>query len=253
MNKWHHTTKLTATIDHSVDAAESIRILYARPLDPTISIPPYYAGQYAYIHIPDIEPRPFSIASAPHESSLQFHIRNTGSGISAHIAQHIKQGSTITIELPHGHACYTPQQHNAAITIIAGGSGLSQARSIIAAALHHNPTTPITLFAGNKTRADNYLHGLLTSWQESHPSLNYIPILSEEQHKEFIFGNVGEIAAKEIKNSHIKNMPDIYALNHPLYIAGPPPMVHATARELDIIGINANSIFSDSLPPKKAI
>ncbi len=233
---------LEVIVDHAVDATPSIRILHARPKDPSHSLPAYQAGQYAYIKLPGFEPRAFSIASAPHESSLQFHIRNAGHGASAYAMENLHKGSIIDLQMPFGTCTYDPAQKNIddGITVIVGGAGLSQARSIVFTALHHYPDRPVTLYIGHKTRADSYLHGLFTTWQADHKYFQYHPVLSDEVVESFSHGLVGDIAAKDLAL--------VDQNKSPIYIAGPPAMVTATADALMHIGIDRKRLYSDMLP-----
>lgn len=224
-----------AVIDSVIEASPSINIVHIAPqID---IIPVFHAGQYAYVQFPGFDPKPFSIAARPGQNILEFHIRNSGAGASAHVAAHLKKGDPVSIEMPFGTCFYKPEKHKDGIIVIAGGSGLSQAKAIIEQALHAKTDKSITLYAGTRTKVESYLHEFFLDISKSHANVRYVPALSDEILSGFSHGVVGALAAQDI------------ALDDPstIFIAGPPIMVRYTAQLLYDKGIAKTKIHSDLL------
>src|ERR1035437_9404479 len=74
---------------------------------------PFSAGQYVHLALPGFDARPYSIASAPHEPLLEFHVKSTGQGgknsLSAHIVEELKPGSPVSLEGPLGISHWRPE------------------------------------------------------------------------------------------------------------------------------------------------
>ena len=61
---------------------------------------------------------------------------------------------------------------------MAGGSGLSSPKSMIADLLEEGCCLPITLVYGARTRDELYDHDLFVQWAQQHPNFTYVPALS---------------------------------------------------------------------------
>ncbi|MGH6929496.1 MAG: hypothetical protein ACREEV_14355, partial [Dongiaceae bacterium] len=74
------TRPLACRVVELVQATDDVRILrLAQPGDARFA---FRAGQYAKLGFGTLPPRDYSMAGAPHEPLLEFHIRDVGDGAS---------------------------------------------------------------------------------------------------------------------------------------------------------------------------
>lgn len=144
--------RISATIDAIDDRAGGVRIITLAPETPFT----WRAGQYANLGIGGLEPRSFSIASAPaSHGKIVFHIRNSGKGVSARIFD-ARIGDTLTIEGPFGEMTPDPV-HERPVIMVAGGTGIAPMLSIASDILRKGLTDePITLIYGARSEHDIY-------------------------------------------------------------------------------------------------
>lgn len=195
---------------------------------------PFIAGQYVQLALPEFEARAFSIASAPHEALLEFHVKNSGHGLSAHIVEKMTPGSTIHLSGPLGTNHWRPVARP--LLALAGGLGIAPMKSIIDASLHDRSAAPIHLYWGARLRNQLYLDDYFRALAKKHDRFSYIPVLSEE--KEHPHYRSGLISAAVTE--------DFGALGGmSIYMAGPAAMVDATLPLLLQHGAEEEHIFSD--------
>jgi CDP-4-dehydro-6-deoxyglucose reductase len=114
------------------------------------------AGHYVMLVHPDGTGVPFSLASPPRDlPELVLHYRATaGSDDARRVDEILGAGGTVTVEAPLGRCGI--EAIDAPLLILAGGTGVSQARSIL---LEHLPTAsaPVRLYWGVPALEDLYL------------------------------------------------------------------------------------------------
>src|SRR5690606_20098566 len=109
----------------------------------------FSAGQYAKLQFafaPDA-PRDYSMANAPFEPGLEFHVRVLPGGVSGQIRDRLRLGDAVRVSGPFG-TSYLRERHAGAVLAVAGGTGLAPIRSIVRAALHAGLRDPIHLYLG---------------------------------------------------------------------------------------------------------
>ena len=195
---------------------------------------PFNAGQYVHLAVPGFDKRAYSIASAPHEPLLEFHIKNSGKGLSTHIVEALQPGSPITLEGPLGHSHFRPETRP--ILALAGGLGIAPLKSIIEACLHDRAHPPVYLYWGAKVPAQLYLDDYFRGLAKKYPRFSYIPVLSDEKNDpRYRTGLTGAAVAEDFETlSGIS-----------IYMAGPPAMIDATLPLLLHKGAEEDYIFSD--------
>jgi NAD(P)H-flavin reductase len=210
-------------VSHVMDQKDSkLRVLYLKPKD-DIEIPTYQSGQYAMVTFSHFTARPYSIASKPSDDTLQFHIRNSGSGASYYATHDLQIGDECDVSLPYGDTVFIPNDTRH-LVLIAGGSGLAPIYSILHSALEENPNRSIGLYFGVRHADDFYLQETLQNLAEAHPQLHLHLIVSDTTDTPYRHGLVGDIFAQD--DHDIDNMR--------LYTAGPVEMikhVYEVARE----------------------
>ena len=104
---------------------------------------------------------------------------------------------------------------------MAGGSGLSSPKSMIADLLEEGCCLPITLVYGARTRDELYDHDLFVQWAQQHLNFTYVPALSAVDEADAWDGFRGFVhdAAKAKFNNDFRG--------HKAYLCGPPLMIES--------------------------
>jgi CDP-4-dehydro-6-deoxyglucose reductase/ferredoxin-NAD(P)+ reductase (naphthalene dioxygenase ferredoxin-specific) len=213
------------------DIGADMRILKIEP-DLRQKIP-FQPGQYALLSFDGLAPRAFSIASAPQDSFLEFHIRNTGRGETSEKLLALAAGHTVTIDMPHGTNFWRPSARP--ILAIAGGMGIAPLRAILDAHLTADKQVPARLYWGTRSAAHLYLDAQFREWSRRSPQFSYIPVLSDEDHERLRRGFPADAVAEDFQT-----LGDVT-----IYMAGPPQMIDVTLPKLLQIGADPAHIFCD--------
>lgn len=198
---------------------------------------PFLPGQYVRLGLPGFESRPFSIASAPHEPHLEFHIKSSGTpgSLSAHIVEALQPGSPLQLEGPLGEGHWRPTGRP--LLAMAGGLGIAPMKSIVEAALHDRAHPPVHLYWGARQQEQLYLDAHFRDLSRRQGRLSYIPVLSDETGASTARrGTPGRAVAEDF---------DTLA-GFSIYMAGPPAMVEALLPQLLQKGAEEDYIFSDA-------
>jgi CDP-4-dehydro-6-deoxyglucose reductase/ferredoxin-NAD(P)+ reductase (naphthalene dioxygenase ferredoxin-specific) len=216
-----------------VQATDDTRILRLAP--PGGAQFDFRAGQYARLGFGALPPRDYSMANAPHEPLLEFHIRDVGDGASRYAVRRLALGETVTVEGPMGEA-YLRADHSGPIIAIAGGTGLAPMRSVVETALHLGLTQEIGLYFGVRAERDLYLVEHFERLAALHRNFRFIPVIAEPaEASRWRTGLVGDAV--------IADIPD--PAGSKAYLAGPPPMVEAAVAQLRARGLPAADIHAD--------
>ncbi|MDE1151883.1 MAG: FAD-binding oxidoreductase [Micavibrio sp.] len=204
---------------------------------------PFRAGQYALLTAADVEPRAFSIASAPAAPYLEFHVKNSGHGFSAFAFNNLAIGSPVTVDAPWGDHFWRPSARP--LLALAGGVGIAPLKAIVEAQLEHardaKTAAPVHLYWAVRDETHLYLDHFFLSLAEAHPAFAYTPIIAhaDTTHAEGAGRRSGYIGPAV--------MADFASLaGHNIYLAGPAPMVNATLPLLLERGAEKDFIFSDA-------
>lgn len=225
------TFTTTARVLSTKEAAPGIRILTLAPQTPF----PFKAGQYARLTFDGFDERPFSIASAPHLETLEFHIKSLGHGASAYAAEKLAVGETIGLRGPFGHAFLRPEP--TPILAIGGGLGTAPLKSIIESALNLKCAKTIHLYMGGRQASDLYLENHFMDLSAENLHFHATAVLSEPSGRDHHrTGYVGRVAAGDF--TELKGFA--------VYLAGPPAMVADTVPLLLDKGVLRENIFSDA-------
>ncbi len=198
----------------------------------------FSAGQFAKLQFgfaPD-SPRDYSMANAPFEPGLEFHVRVLAGGISAKIGERLRPGDAVRVSGPFG-TSYLREAHPGAILAVAGGTGLAPLRSIVRAALRAGMPGPIHLYVGVREERDVYGEAELRAWEDAHPNLHVHVVLSE--------GSAGaRRRAGVVTDAVAHDFADLAGIH--AYLAGPPAMVDAAAELLRARGVASRDVHADA-------
>lgn len=211
----------------------------------------YQAGQFMLIQVPGVDGyRGWSMASwsAP-AGTLIFNVKLVPNGkMSGWLMAANRMGAPVELFGPMGEAVFD-QKKMTNLLCIAGGSGLAPMLAILSSASEqgHFLHNRAELFFGVRSAADVFALDELGALAEKHgANLRVVIALSEESPEglfdrysqlEFDYGMVDEVVTKHV----VAGRDDVTA-----FLAGPPPMVDATMRQLLLeVKLPPNSIRYD--------
>lgn len=191
----------------------------------------YEPGQY--IEVVHSEQHAYlSIANAPHDNQLEFHLFHAASNAKAQtllqLAQHKKQW---IIKGPYGTCTAKHLNKRKPIIFLARGTGFAPIKAVIEALLAQQTTMPIYLYWSVKTKVDLYLLNVIEAWEKQNNQFHFSPILTEE--------TGSHIPPSVILKQH----PDLS--NYQVYVSGPKPLVMTAYHDFSSQGLQREWFFSD--------
>lgn len=181
----------------------------------------YTAGQFVLIQTPllsdpnDIQPRAYSIASAPSEEELLFVVKlKPGGRFSEFLEKKLDVGTEINMQGPFG--MFTLRDGINDIILVATGSGIAPFRSHIVSTLEKNDQRTIHLLFGVRHEEDLYWVEEFLSLEKKHGNLQIHLCLSGE--------NPGWNGKRGRVTEHIDACMKDPRTTH-LYVCGSPEMV----------------------------
>jgi NAD(P)H-flavin reductase/ferredoxin len=224
--------RLRAQVTNVEQVSPIIKRIFLWPEEPL----EFAAGQFARLRFGNLPARAYSMASAPGEEALEFHIRLIPGGqASEHISTSLSVGDEVEIEGPYGNAHLRPED-DSPLVLVAGSSGLAPAKSIVRTALRNQPERQVHLYFGVRSEAHVYDESELKLLVSRYENLRIDTILSEpDSDTGRRVGNLAEILAEDL-DRHRKAQ---------FYMAGPPEMVDAVSRTVVEFGIARDQIHAD--------
>lgn len=198
--------------------------------------PLYYPGQYLELLIGD-KKYAYSIANYYEYGRLiELHIRVSSKSVSAvKVLNYLESEGMVDANLGLGD-CYIKYLPCHPVVFIVGGTGFSQAKSMIEYLFKYNFAHAIYLYWQVYKRADLYLHGLAEAWQLDNPHFCYRPMVSSQS-------DLGDGSIVTSCKAIIQDVPDIS--NVSVFASGSPDMVYAYFDTLIDNGANSANFYSD--------
>lgn len=182
----------------------------------------FQAGQYVNLTVGELDARAFSLANSPSTGDLiELNIKQVPGGqITGYVHNDLKVGEHVKVVGPYGRF-FTRKSAQIPLIFMAGGSGLSSPKSMIAELLEDDCTLPITLVYGARTRDELYDHDLFVQWTQKYPNFTYVPALSAVEEGDAWDGFRGFVhdAAKTQFDNDFRG--------HKAYLCGPPLMIES--------------------------
>ena len=201
----------------------------------------FKAGQFAQLKVPGTDEwRSYSFAHASQGASdVEFLVRLLPSGaMSDYIRQRGRPGDSIGFRGSKGG--FTLREVTRPLVLMAGGTGLSAILAIAEQLLLQRTSQPIHLNYGVTDSADLVLLGRLEQLAGRHPSFTWRAIVQRPAPN--WHGDVGVV-------TDLLERTPLYGGNVDVYMCGPPAMVDATRRWLQLRGLsNANLYYEKFLP-----
>jgi ferredoxin-NADP reductase/ferredoxin len=196
----------------------------------------FTAGQYARLEFARGIARDYSMANAPGDELLEFHIRLTGGAGSRFVAEKLAVGDQVIVEGPKG-ASYWRERHRGPMLLVAGGTGLAPMLSIARAALAADRAEPVRLYFGVRSERDVYMEDVLAGLAAGHPNFGYEIVLSDPA--DATSRRTGLVTA-----AVAQDWPSFAGCK--AYVAGPPPMVAAATALLTSRGLPLRDLHADA-------
>lgn len=208
----------------------------------------FSAGQYASLEFPFAAGiyRDYSMANGPHESVLEFHIREMpGGAVSAGLGDKLRVGDVVRVSGPLGTA-YLREAHSGPVIAIAGGSGLAPIRSILSTMRRKGLANPVHVYLGVRDERDFYGASELDSIVSGYVGSAAHVVLSEASLPESGGGPSGRRygLVTEAVDADFDSLEGFMA-----YLAGPPVMVEAATALLEHKGVASRDIHADAFYP----
>ncbi|KVV47421.1 phenol hydroxylase [Burkholderia territorii] len=206
-------------IEQLTPTIKSIRLKLSQPIH-------FQAGQYVQLEIPGLgQSRAFSIANAPADvaatGEIELNVRRVPGGLgTSYLHEQLATGDRVRLSGPYGRF-FVRRSAARPMIFMAGGSGLSSPRSMIADLLASGVTAPITLVYGQRNAKELYYHDEFRALAERYPNFTYVPALSEGAPD--AGGDVAQGFVHDVAKTHF----DGDFSGHQAYLCGPPAMIDA--------------------------
>ena len=176
----------------------------------------FLAGQFAVLALSGFPAREYSFANRPGSPELEFHIRSRPGGhVSTHFYERSRRGDRFSLNGPFGNA-YLRKEHPGPITLVAGGTGLAPAKSILNDALAMQPARLIDLYFSVRWQRDLYFDDQFWKLAGQHGHFRFHPIVTYEPDTPY---------PRDIFAVMAENIADFRATK--IYTCGPPALVRA--------------------------
>ncbi|PTL83139.1 2Fe-2S iron-sulfur cluster-binding protein [Vitiosangium sp. GDMCC 1.1324] len=201
----------------------------------------YRPGQYVSLLRADGLARSYSIASQPHEESLELHVRRIAGGrMSGWLFEEARPGDALDLQGPAGECFYVPGRPEQPLLLAGTGTGLAPLYGIVRDALAQGHTGPIWLFHGAVEASGLYLVEELRELQSRYSQLHYRPCVLRGQERVGI--SVGAVDAL-IKEA----CPRLTGWR--AWLCGNPDLVLSLRKKLFLAGLSLKDIHADAFLP----
>lgn len=223
---------LKAIVTAIDDATHDIKRLRLKPSKRMDCSP----GQYAQLQFTPAHSRPYSMAGLCTDDEMEFHVRVVPGGqVSGYVAHQLKVGDTVKISGPLGSA-YLRRKNTDPMLCVAGGTGLAPILSIVRGALHHGMRNDMHLYLGVRSARDVYGMEWLQALQCAMPNLQLHTVVASGGSAHHRQGLVTQAIAQDWTS--LKGFR--------AYICGAPPMVEASTRLAQRLGVAPQTIYADA-------
>ncbi|WNG61654.1 2Fe-2S iron-sulfur cluster binding domain-containing protein [Archangium gephyra] len=223
-----------AALERLSDSVLCVRLRPEKPLE-------YRPGQYVSLIRADGLARSYSLASQPHEETLELHVRRTAGGrMSGWLFDEARPGDTLELQGPAGECFYVPGRPEQPLLLAGTGTGLAPLYGILQDALSHGHTGPIWLFHGALETSGLYLVEELRALQSCYSQLQYRPCVLKGQERVGV--TVGALEAV-IKESCPR------PAGWRAWLCGDPSLVLSLRKKLFLAGLSLKDLHADAFLP----
>ncbi|MFG1210517.1 2Fe-2S iron-sulfur cluster-binding protein [Xanthobacter flavus] len=219
-----------AEIRQETHDIRSLKVKANKPLE-------YVPGQYATLEFgPDLI-RPYSMAGIMQDDLLEFHVRLVPGGrVSPYVFDTLKEGDSLRLSGPLG-ASYLRRRHRGPMLLVAGGTGLAPALSLLRGALAVGMDNPIHLYFGARTVNDLYCTDRLAALAAANPQVALHLVVSNGT-------TPAGIRSGLVTEAIEQDWQDLSAFR--AYLCGAPAMVEAATLSVKRRGVSLSHIYADA-------
>jgi ferredoxin-NADP reductase len=189
----------------------------------------FLPGQFVLFRVPhkddphDIQPRAYSIASAPHEQHLRFIIKLVPNGrASRWVNEDVHTGSTVHMQGPFGR--FTISNDPYPMLFVATGTGVAPFRSQILWLLKEkNDARPITLIIGTTSKLQFFWE---EEWKDLEKKYPHFHVSAS-----FLDGTENWHQEKGSVQEHVKRISTLWSTEKSVYICGAPDIVESVKQQ----------------------
>lgn len=212
---------------HVEKLAPEIIQLTLKPEEPVS----YASGNYIMLGLDTENLRPFSIASAPRDDGLIIcHIRHLADNETMDKLCSVETGDRLVMESPKEQIVL--QEAHQPIILLAGGTGFAPLKAILETLIKNRVAVPIHLYWGARNVADLYMHKEMLELTQTHPNIEYIPVLSEDSSD---WNGLTGLVHEQVLKQHP-------SLQHTtLYMCGPWDMIQKAKSDFTAAGLQPNA------------
>ena len=203
----------------------------------------HQAGQFSELIIPHKNPdkrgtrRWFTLSSAPSEdlASITTKFTNKNGSSFKRALSELKPGAEVNLTEPMGDFTL-PNDPRTPIVLVAGGIGVTPARSMVKALVDSNERRDITLFYAANSQEEFVFTDIFSKYKP----LTFVPVV--KQPPQNYSGESGMLDIEIIKR-HTDKLESAQ-----IYISGPPQMVSGIKSLLKDSGVRRRQIVTDYFP-----
>jgi len=230
-----HPRRLSLTVTDVIAETPTTTTLRMASIGP--DLPPFLAGQYVNLFV-DLDgtrtSRPFAISSAPADRGhYDLTVREAARGfVSPYLVRRVKPGDTFSSTSPMGEFFHNPLFHGDRLMFLAGGSGVTPARSMIRDIAARGGARRLHLVYGSKDPDDIIFRAELDELAHANDTIDVTHVISQPDHSwggrtGFINGDlIAELAG-----------PHLHQMTYYLYLSGPPAIYDFCVGELQRLGV----------------
>jgi len=184
----------------------------------------FLPGQYIEFLLKGGLRRSFSMASAPHDETVQVHVRHVPGGqFTDHVFTKMKERDILRFEGPQG-TFFLREDSDKPIVLVASGTGFAPIKAILEHAFSKGVQRSMTLYWGGRRPTDLYLDALPRQWAAEHANFKYIGVISDSLPEDGWTGRTGFV-----HRAVMQDLPDLSG--HQVYACGVPIMVDSARRD----------------------
>jgi NAD(P)H-flavin reductase/hemoglobin-like flavoprotein len=185
--------------------------------------------------------RYYSPANAPRpDGMLEIHVKaHDGGPVSSALVRQVQVGDVLRLGPPVGHLSFD-EESDRDLLLVAGGTGLAAAKSLIDHVAQHGPPRRVDLFVGARLEEHLYDRDELERLAAEHPWLTVTYAVSEDPWSSLEQGYIAEVAMRRGPWTSR----DVYAV-------GPAPMVEDAVTRLVQHGVPRQRIRTEVFAPSR--
>ncbi|ARQ02926.1 2Fe-2S iron-sulfur cluster-binding protein [Pseudorhodoplanes sinuspersici] len=196
----------------------------------------YLPGQYMNVLLPDGSTRSFSMASAPKDTFVDFHVRRIdGGAFTEGKLPYMRAGDRLDVEFPHGTFVFHARDDRP-LLMVATGTGLAPIKAILEALMDNPDCPPVSLYWGARSASDLYLHDEIQAWGERLYEFRYVPVLSRPDRSwQGCRGYVQDAVAGDLDDLS----------DYAIYLCGSPAMIFDAKQTFITRGAAIDHIYTE--------